>query len=120
MGLEPWISDGTASGTRRIADFHKGLADSAPGQFVNAGNEIFFVADDCTHGRELFALLMRDVEATHLERYGRGCPGTDGKVPRLTTSGLPRLGNSSRCQLYSEERLGTERPEEDAARTPDG
>ena len=45
-GYEPWVSDGSAEGTRRLADLAPGPADSFPHQFTRLGERLFFVADD--------------------------------------------------------------------------
>lgn len=53
-GTEPWITDGTASGTHLLADIRPGEQGSAPQDAVVAGGKIFFTADDGLHGRELW------------------------------------------------------------------
>lgn len=66
-GREPWGTDGTAAGTRLLADIHQGVlpqpdffsgstnAHSLPGPFVRLGARAYFAADDGTAGRELWA-----------------------------------------------------------------
>ncbi|MBZ0112962.1 MAG: hypothetical protein K8J08_10905 [Thermoanaerobaculia bacterium] len=68
FGVEPWITDGTASGTRRLGDIRPGAASSAPGiggldatGFVSAGDTVYFGADDGEHDVELWAV---DLSAT--------------------------------------------------------
>ncbi|MFL6194290.1 MAG: ELWxxDGT repeat protein [Thermoanaerobaculia bacterium] len=41
---EPWVSDGTAAGTRRLRDITPGEYGSAPREFVRAGNFVYFFA----------------------------------------------------------------------------
>ena len=53
-GTELWRSDGTADGTRRVADINPGPADSRPGSLTAMGNVVYFAADDGIHGRELW------------------------------------------------------------------
>lgn len=53
-GTEPWITDGTRSGTRLLADIRPGEEGSAPQDAVVAGGKVFFTADDGLHGRELW------------------------------------------------------------------
>ncbi len=59
-GTELWSSDGTPLGTTRIADIQPGLGGSISGYVgltamtVGGSDEVFFVADDGTHGRELW------------------------------------------------------------------
>ncbi|MEO8503164.1 MAG: hypothetical protein ABI609_04625 [Acidobacteriota bacterium] len=64
---EPWMTDGTRLGTRRIVDLNPFLTlansppcddvtlSSEPGPGVGLGGLAFFAADDLIHGRELFA-----------------------------------------------------------------
>ncbi|HYH47712.1 MAG TPA: ELWxxDGT repeat protein, partial [Thermoanaerobaculia bacterium] len=62
-GSELWATDGTAAGTGRVADICPGTGHSiAASTFVpgfaiaaTAGGRLFFPADDCTHGTELWA-----------------------------------------------------------------
>ncbi|HEV8580683.1 MAG TPA: ELWxxDGT repeat protein [Thermoanaerobaculia bacterium] len=56
--LHPWVSDGTAAGTHRLADV--ALAEppyilAGWGQFAAAGQKVFFAADDGIHGNELWS-----------------------------------------------------------------
>jgi ELWxxDGT repeat protein len=52
-GIELWQSDGTPTGTARVADIHP-AGSSAPGDLTVVGDRLFFVADDGSHGRELW------------------------------------------------------------------
>ena len=52
-GCEPWITDGTAEGTRLIADINP-LGDSNPGQFTLFMDKVYFTADDGVSGVELW------------------------------------------------------------------
>jgi ELWxxDGT repeat protein len=56
IGDEPWVSDGTATGTRLIEDLDPQLADngSSPDEFVDFGGRLAFAADDGIAGRELW------------------------------------------------------------------
>ena len=51
-GYEPWISDGTPSGTRLVADIWPGYSGSVPSYVHFSGGKVFFQADDGTHGKE--------------------------------------------------------------------
>ncbi|MGL6045617.1 MAG: Ig-like domain-containing protein [Vogesella sp.] len=54
-GVELWITDGTASGTRLLADIAPNTQSSNPGGFTNLGNgKTLFYADNGTNGSELW------------------------------------------------------------------
>ncbi|MBA2255009.1 MAG: hypothetical protein H0W07_07850, partial [Chloroflexi bacterium] len=53
-GRELWKSDGTATGTKRVADVNPGSASSIPNDLVNVGGTLFFEASDGTSGYELW------------------------------------------------------------------
>ncbi|HYO54798.1 ELWxxDGT repeat protein, partial [Archangium sp.] len=55
-GMEPWTSDGTAEGTRPLADLAPGPLSSSPANLTVSGSRLFFVADEGEHGRELWSL----------------------------------------------------------------
>ncbi|MEO7795343.1 MAG: hypothetical protein ABIV06_11280 [Thermoanaerobaculia bacterium] len=56
FGDELMISDGTAAGTRLLADIRPGAPSSRPFDLIVAGDRVYFTADDGTHGRELWTL----------------------------------------------------------------
>lgn len=53
-GTEVWSTDGTAAGTRLVADVNPGAASSLPGELTVVGPRLYFVAIDPAHGRELW------------------------------------------------------------------
>ena len=53
-GDELWRSDGTAAGTRMVADTAPGNAGLAPSDFGAVGATLFFEGFDPTHGFELW------------------------------------------------------------------
>lgn len=58
-GLEPWITDGTVAGTRRIQDVIAGPESSSPRFPVRVGSRIFFTAGlEETGDRELWAFPL--------------------------------------------------------------
>jgi large repetitive protein len=94
-GSELWATDGTAAGTGRVADICPGTGSSLsdgslfPGFAIAApaGGQLFFAADDCTHGTELWA-SDGTAAGTHLvEDIGTG---SDGSSP----NGFTALGAS--------------------------
>ncbi len=42
-GKEPWVTDGTAAGTRRLADLCPGTCPSYPIQFTELGERVIFI-----------------------------------------------------------------------------
>jgi ELWxxDGT repeat protein len=56
VGIQPWISDGTASGTVRLRDtpIIQSTAGSSPNAFFPLAGGALFVADDGVTGRELW------------------------------------------------------------------
>jgi len=44
-GCEPWVSDGSAAGTRRLRDLTPGSYGSNPRSFVEMGGRVYFFAD---------------------------------------------------------------------------
>jgi ELWxxDGT repeat protein len=100
-GKEPWASDGTPSGTGRLADLLAGPAGSlAIPEFTAAGNRVFFAANDGTHGFELWAVGVSPkatdfytVEACRVADT-RQIPGPSGGPPvaASTTRTFPIAG----------------------------
>lgn len=126
-GDEPWRSDGTAAGTRMLADVRPGLEDSEPTRFATAGGNLFFVANDGVHGSEVWrsgasgTAMIRDINPgsasadvngwtvfgtrmafTAEDEIGNGLWITDGdtavKVKAKVSAQLASLGN---CLLFA-------------------
>lgn len=57
-GVELWTSDGTATGTRLVADVSEGPRSSSPREITRIGNRLFFSADDGITGREPWVLPL--------------------------------------------------------------
>lgn len=77
-GVEPWASDGTAAGTRRVADLAPGPASSSPSGFFGAGAVVLFSADDGVHGAELW---RTDGSASGTELVADIDPGEGSSAP---------------------------------------
>ena len=92
-GIEPWITDGTSSGTRLLADLAPGTLGSKPSAFHRAGKNLFFSADDGMHGAELWLVTVPELRGSFVDVVGVGCRGVLG-VPTLSALGNPTLGNA--------------------------
>jgi len=53
-GMELWVSDGTASGTRLVKDIGPGMLSSDPSPGIAHDGALFFAATDDAHGFELW------------------------------------------------------------------
>jgi trimeric autotransporter adhesin len=58
-GWEPWVTDGTVTGTRMLVDLYPGRTGSEPGEFTLAEDVLFFTATTPTIGNELWAIGAR-------------------------------------------------------------
>ncbi|MCA8969236.1 MAG: hypothetical protein KDC95_05610 [Planctomycetes bacterium] len=54
-GIEPWISDGTAAGTHRLADILPGAGNSHPTTFIRFGTRVLFQASPNPLTRTVYA-----------------------------------------------------------------
>lgn len=57
-GPEPWVTDGTAAGTRMLADIDPGPAPSSPWELMTVGDMLYLSAADRAGGYELWALPL--------------------------------------------------------------
>ncbi|MDX2167392.1 MAG: hypothetical protein SF182_10025 [Deltaproteobacteria bacterium] len=84
-GWEPWTSDGSSAGTRRVADIFRGAVGLAPRALTGFGDQLAFTADDGAHGRELW---RSDGTAAGTRQVADLRPGSLGSEPSdLTASG---------------------------------
>jgi ELWxxDGT repeat protein len=66
-GNEPWVTDGTISGTQPIADIYPGSVSSSPDLYTTFGNQIAFVASNPTEGTEIELFLISIKPGQHME-----------------------------------------------------
>ena len=58
-GIEPWVTDGTVQGTRRLRDIAPGGESSYPRSYTRLGDRIFFSAYDETLAGQLWSAPLR-------------------------------------------------------------
>jgi ELWxxDGT repeat protein len=54
LGWEPWVTDGTAAGTQRLADIAPGATGSSPGYRATDGQRVYFRANNPSSATELW------------------------------------------------------------------
>jgi ELWxxDGT repeat protein len=81
---EPWITDGTAAGTHRVADVWPGDHWSNPMEFASIGSGRFtFIAYDADHGRELWVSDGTEAGTRLLKDIQPGPSSSQPSAPRL-------------------------------------
>jgi len=55
FGTELWMSDGSPNSLTRITDFFPGPESSNPSRFTTDGEKLYFVAEGCSTGKELYS-----------------------------------------------------------------
>ncbi len=87
-GWEPWTTDGTAAGTRRLADLAPGADSSLPFSFTVRDGEVVFTAETAATGRELWR-TDGTTAGTRLVADLR--PGPQSSTPFILASARGRL-----------------------------
>jgi ELWxxDGT repeat protein len=75
-GTELWKTDGTETGTVRVADIATGARSSDPDELTLAGERLYFTAFTARTGRELWALDSANICTT-------GCTALQGQTFRV-------------------------------------
>lgn len=85
-GVEPWISNGTSTGTVPLLEINPGTGDSYPGSFVQVGNKAYFRADRGDDWRHLWVTDGTAAGTTLLKEFttGIGAMGVAGNRLVLT------------------------------------
>lgn len=65
QGYELFKSDGTSEGTVLVKDINPGIDSSNPNNFFIHQNSLYFMANDGTHGNELWVLRYQCVDSLH-------------------------------------------------------
>jgi ELWxxDGT repeat protein len=97
---EPWLTDGTAAGTRRLVDLWPGGNGSAPKQLKRLGNRIYFIADHPQYGSKLWSVRF-DPEVTGTHATARESEGTVNVKVRLGSPQLQPVSVSYRLESGS-------------------
>jgi len=92
-GRELWFSDGTAEGTRMLADICPGACSSGPDYSQAFDGYVLVVADDGSHGDELWRVAVPSGIATRLTDF----PSYGDPAHSFVSPGWP-LG---RCLVFS-------------------
>ncbi len=71
-GQELWATDGTTAGTVLVKDIVSGNQSGTPGQFMVAGNNLFFTADTPASGTELWVTNGTGTSTRQLSEIGPG------------------------------------------------
>jgi ELWxxDGT repeat protein len=90
LGIEPWSTDGTPSGTALVHDIQPGPGSSA--QFLStmaAGPHVYMTADDGVHGRELWAADLEPALSIEGATVVEGDAGTTTVLVEVRATGAP-------------------------------
>jgi ELWxxDGT repeat protein len=91
-GLELWKTNGVGVGTILVQDIFAGPASSTPQLFVQAANQVFFIAGDLVHGIELWAVPLAALDVSLEEQLDELIALLDATV--LETVRLPASLNA--------------------------
>jgi ELWxxDGT repeat protein len=99
-GDEPWVTDGTALGTRLLIDIAAGTAGSRPSWFtlfpdLAAGPSVLFSADDGSRGTEPWIVPAAVLGLAALRDVRPACAAAGPPARLQTAGGSPSLGNAS-------------------------
>ncbi|HET9766152.1 MAG TPA: ELWxxDGT repeat protein [Thermoanaerobaculia bacterium] len=99
-GAELWTTDGTAAGTRLVADVAPGVASSSPRALAAGGGAVFFAAHDGVHG---FELWKSDGSAAGTRLVHDIAPGAASSYPTQLMVAGPRLYFAADDRVAGEE-----------------
>ena len=93
--MELWKSNGTAVGTSFVQIFYATPGSSVSTSLTQVGNNVFFLADDGEHGKELWVMPLSAVSVSLDEQI-------DQLVIMLNTSLSSKSGRRTHWRLGSE------------------
>jgi ELWxxDGT repeat protein len=94
VGVEPWVSDGTSSGTKRLA-YIPNAAGALITQLVQVGNYLIFAAATSTTGKELWRIDTRDNSVSQVADIAPGAASALGEVVRFGLVGAAAVFRAS-------------------------
>ncbi len=84
FGRELWVSDGTSTGTRLVADLYTGIGDGITGPLQAMPNGlVLFGATDGLHGSELW---VSDGTTSGTQLWSEVMPGAGSSLPRSASA----------------------------------
>lgn len=98
-GSEPWVSDGTQAGTRRLKDIFPGPKSSNPFEFAAIRDRAIFWATDPVNGTGLWVSDGSEAGTTLLKVFSRGASGS-GRIFRGRTSELGNTAVFEHCLYF--------------------
>lgn len=98
-GVEPWVTDGTAQGTKQLRDINIASGSSSPSDFTATDGGIFFVADDGRTGRDLYFTTGLDGGATRLTDLRAGPASGNPRRLLVTDAGLFFIANDTETNV---------------------
>ena len=91
FGSEPWVSDGTVEGTRRMGDLCPGWCSSFPAGLGNFDGAYLLAADDGENGSELWRWMPSTEGVGAVELVADLCPGSCSSWPNIIARAGERL-----------------------------
>jgi ELWxxDGT repeat protein len=95
-GLQLFVSDGTAAGTRQLGKIGPWAGSGAAQieMFQEDAPLTWFACDDGLSGLEPWTVRSNGTIGS-VSTFGVGCPGTGGRAPVISAQGRPQLGSST-------------------------
>ena len=110
-GEELWRTDGTTKGTRLLSDLNSAnhvVVSSNPARLSPCGEYVFFVADDLSHGAELWCSDVLSGETTLVKDIAPGSAHADPQelAPVLNLLYFTAVSSASTRQLWRTDGTG--------------
>jgi len=98
-GNEPWVTDGSAAGTRSLGDINPTNVGSSAGNFVRFGSpeRVIFKANDGVHGEELWITDYTSAGTVMLKDFNTTLDNSSNSYPQNITA----AGNRVYFRVYT-------------------